>query len=91
MYNAAKKEFGDAQVVKTTWLIHSFGFNEELAREIMQNGFSNGLSKDDLNQQTMTWANGKHEDKGYSYNIKRFQISGKFFLEFFFLYTLLII
>lgn len=71
LYNAAKKEFGNAKVVKTTWLVHSFGVGEDkLAKNIMQNGFSNGLSKDDLNRQTMTWANGKHEDKGYSWAYK---------------------
>lgn len=69
LYNAAKKEFGDAQVVKTTWLVHSLG-GEMLAKEIMHNGFSNGLSKDELNRYNMTWAKGKHEDKGYSWAYK---------------------
>ena len=68
LYNAAKKEFGDAQVVKTTWLVHSFTGN--LAKEIMDNGFSNGLSKDALNRHDMTWATGKHEDNGYSWAYK---------------------
>ena len=71
LYNAAKKEFGDAKVVKTTWLVHSFGAGEDkVAKNIIQNGFSNGLSKDELNRNSMTWATGKHEDEGYSWAYK---------------------
>ena len=34
LYKAAKKEFGDAKIIKNTWLIHSFGGDERLAKKM---------------------------------------------------------
>jgi len=78
LYKAAKKEFGDAKIIKNTWLIHSFGGDERLAKKIMNNGFGNGLSKDELNRDGMTYSgNKKHEDKGYSWAYKAEDFIGK--------------
>lgn len=70
LYKYAKKymnDYGETGLVKNEWLIH-FPPSLEIAKNIVENGFSNGLSKDDLSVDTITISGkGKHEDQGYSY------------------------
>ena len=69
LYHAAKEHLEEVGVVKNEWLIH-FADSSDIAEKIMQTSFSNGLSKDELDYHSLTWAQGKHEDKGYSWAFK---------------------
>lgn len=68
LYKKAQEEFDDVRIVKNEWLVHSYSGN--IGGKIMTNGFSNGLSRDELNRHSMIWASGKHEDRGYSWAFK---------------------
>lgn len=65
LYKKAQEEFDDVRIVKNEWLVHSY--SGDIGGKIITNGFSNGLSRDELNRYSMIWASGKHEDHGYSW------------------------
>lgn len=69
LYRAAKKHLDVVGIVKNEWLIHAAS-SDNVSKKIMQFGFSNGLSKKSLTHHSLTWADGEHEDNGYSWAFK---------------------
>ena len=70
LYKTAKKELQDVGLVKKQWLVHCASNNED-AESIMMNGFTNGVSKEDINGYTLTNATkAKRSDRGYAWAYK---------------------
>lgn len=70
LYKVAKKELDDANVVKKQWLIHC-AWSDEAAESIMKNGFTNGVSKDDISKDTLTNSRfAERTDRGYAWAYK---------------------
>lgn len=69
LYHTAQKELDGTRFIKPCWLIH--GTFPKVACDIIINGFSNGVSKEGLNRQNLTYSgNAPHSNKGYSYAYK---------------------
>lgn len=69
LYHTAKKELEGTRFIKPCWLIH--GTLPSSGSDIILNGFSNGISKEGLNRQNLTYSgNAPHSDEGYSYAYK---------------------
>lgn len=69
LYHTSQKVLDGTKLVKPCWLIH--GTDTNTARNIIRDGFSNGVSKDGLNRANLTYSNNApHSDKGYSYAYK---------------------
>jgi hypothetical protein len=67
VYRTAQKELISANVVKTTWLVHTVASDSD-AESIMNNGFTNGVSKDELGYGALTNSlNAKRSDRGYAW------------------------
>ena len=67
LYNTAKKELDSVNVVKTTWLVHC-AWDDESAESMMRNGFTNGVSKEELGYNALTNSlKAKRSDRGYAW------------------------
>ncbi len=70
LYKFAKKNFDDVGVVKKQWLVHC-AWDDESAESIMKNGFTNGVSKDNISWDSLTDAStAERSDRGYAWAYK---------------------